>query len=140
MIRNLVIRNVATYDAQGAELKELGKINFIYGSNGSGKTTISEVIRSYNKYEDCNMEWHGTPYRSLVYNRNFILESFRNDSTIKGIFTLGKESVDSLEKIEDKKVLVSKHEGEILKLNGVLVQNKMRKVRTKYFLGNNVGI
>jgi len=127
MIRNLVIRNVATYDPIGAELKELGKINFIYGSNGSGKTTISEVIRSYNKFEDCSIEWHGTPYKSLVYNRNFIFESFRNDSTIKGIFTLGKESVELLEQIEAKKVLVSKHEEEIFKLNGVLGQKEIEE-------------
>ena len=90
MIKNLKIRNVASYDHQGAELKELEKINFIYGSNGSGKTTISEVIRNQDKFYDCNIEWYGIQYKALVYNRNFIRENFRNDIELKESLPWGK--------------------------------------------------
>ena len=41
MISKIMIRNVATYDNVGVAVENLGKVNFIYGANGCGKTTIS---------------------------------------------------------------------------------------------------
>lgn len=128
MIQNMRIKNVATYDHQGAELKSLGKINFIYGSNGSGKTTISEVIRNIENYRDCQIDWYGTPYKTLVYNRNFIKENFRDDSRIKGIFTLGKESAELIETIEKKKESIDKHNLEISSMKENLGKMKEEQI------------
>ncbi|SDQ26968.1 AAA family ATPase [Virgibacillus salinus] len=50
MIDEIVIRNVATYDSDGVKLSNLGKVNYFYGSNGSGKTTISEVLRNSSSH------------------------------------------------------------------------------------------
>lgn len=45
MIESISISSIATYDENKAEkLENLKKINFIYGGNGSGKTTISLKI------------------------------------------------------------------------------------------------
>ena len=41
MIQKIIIKNVATFDGRGVEIDHLKKINFIYGANGCGKTTIS---------------------------------------------------------------------------------------------------
>ena len=41
MIQKFTIKNIATYNKTGVEFANLRKINFIYGSNGCGKTTIS---------------------------------------------------------------------------------------------------
>jgi AAA15 family ATPase/GTPase len=39
MIEKLEIKNIATFDENGIQIDDLKKINFIYGANGSGKTT-----------------------------------------------------------------------------------------------------
>ncbi|MDQ1005437.1 wobble nucleotide-excising tRNase [Neobacillus niacini] len=120
MIKKLILNNVATYCPNGAELGDLEKINFIYGSNGSGKTTISEVIRNPQLYGDCEIVWQETPYKAQVYNRNFIKENFRDDSRIKGIFTLGKESAELLEEIEQRRIAIRKIDDDIKGLNNQL--------------------
>ena len=44
MIERIVIKDVATFDDSEHVMEDLGKLNFIFGSNGSGKTTISRVL------------------------------------------------------------------------------------------------
>ena len=44
MITQIDIKNVATYDNQGVRFDDLKKVNFIYGANGCGKTTISNFV------------------------------------------------------------------------------------------------
>ena len=44
MITRIHIKNTATYGQSAEEMDNLTKINFIYGSNGTGKTTISRII------------------------------------------------------------------------------------------------
>ncbi|GAA7086481.1 hypothetical protein VN0427_07860 [Helicobacter pylori] len=40
-ISQIVLKNVATFDGDGASFENLNFISFIYGANGSGKTTTS---------------------------------------------------------------------------------------------------
>ncbi|GBX03155.1 AAA family ATPase [Staphylococcus aureus] len=54
MINKISLQNIATY-RNYVEIKPK-KINFIYGSNGSGKTTISNLIGRFNKSDDCVIE------------------------------------------------------------------------------------
>lgn len=35
MIEEIVVKNVTVYDNEGIGLKDLDKVNFIYGANGS---------------------------------------------------------------------------------------------------------
>lgn len=53
MIEQIHIKDVATFKDE--YLSDLKKVNFIYGSNGSGKTTISNVIKSVGEYKDCEL-------------------------------------------------------------------------------------
>ena len=60
MITSLNIKNVATCDPEnGIQINDLKKVNFIYGANGSGKTTISNFIHNPSdaKFIDCQIEW-----------------------------------------------------------------------------------
>ena len=46
MITSLNIKNVTTCDPEnGVQINDLKKVNFIYGANGSGKTTISNFFQ-----------------------------------------------------------------------------------------------
>lgn len=127
MISQIFIKNVATYDSTGIKIDNLEKVNYFYGSNGSGKTTISEVLRDKNQYPDCHIKQIKSDHKILVYNRNFVDENFRQDESIKGIFTLGKDQKDTIEKIEDKNKDKNKHRERIDKLEKNLRDKKIEK-------------
>ena len=44
MIEKIVIRNEGSYQGEDQTMDGLKKVNFIYGPNGSGKTTISRIL------------------------------------------------------------------------------------------------
>ena len=44
MINSINISEVASYNADDHVMKDLGRINFVFGANGTGKTTISRVL------------------------------------------------------------------------------------------------
>ena len=101
MIKNIQIKNFATYGSNPEELADLGKINFIYGSNGTGKTTISRVIADVSNFPECSVSWGvDGSINTLVYNREFINNNFNQPSELKGIFTLGEKDRKTLDKIE----------------------------------------
>jgi len=120
MIEKIQIKDVASYDSSGIEIN-LKKINYIFGSNGTGKTTISEFLRnrSDQKFSSCKIDWETARNNTeiFVYNRYFVQENFNVKNEIKGIFTLGKESADKLAEIEEKMKLIKKHEEKIDNLN-----------------------
>lgn len=103
MITKISIQNTATYDAEGATIDHLKKINFFYGANGSGKTTISNILQSPSEYGTCKIEWQDdTPVDTLVYNKKFRENNF-GSTKIAGVFTLGKATKEQVAKIEEKK-------------------------------------
>lgn len=104
MIENIKMRNIASFDNNGVEFHNLNRINFIYGSNGTGKSTISHFLNEINegKYSDCSKTWKNElELNSLVYNRKFREENF-GKGKINGVFTLGKATQAEKQAIEDK--------------------------------------
>ena len=105
MIEKIHIKNVATYGQSPEVLDSLAKINFIYGSNGTGKTTISRVIADATTYPDCAVTWrNGAQIETLVYNRDFVEKNFNQPDELKGIFTLGEKDKETLDKIAAARV------------------------------------
>jgi len=105
MIRNIFIKNTATFDDTGIEVPEFKKVNFFYGANGSGKTTISNFIYepSNTRFPDCQLNWQNDiELKSLVYNKEFRNRNFGN-GTIAGVFTLGQATKEEAELIEEKR-------------------------------------
>lgn len=105
MINSLTIKNVATYDESGVEIKDLKKVNFIYGANGSGKTTITKCLNKPDEehFFDCNVVWQNEmPIKTLVYNKDFKDRNF-GKGNIDGVFTLGQATKEQTEEIEEKK-------------------------------------
>ncbi len=43
MIESISIAGIATYDETGVRIDALKKVGFIYGANGTGKTTITKL-------------------------------------------------------------------------------------------------
>ncbi|GHR74376.1 ATP-binding protein [Helicobacter pylori] len=115
-ISQIVLKNVATFDENGASFEDLNFINFIYGANGSGKTTTSSFLKNLaengteDKFANSEIKWHNSESLKIeVYNKQFKEEQFRN-SQVKGIFTLGKKINENLENIESKKESMNEEE------------------------------
>lgn len=118
MIHSITIKNVATYNEVGIKFNDLKKVNFIYGLNGTGKTTISNFLNSINeegkqeqkeKFRNCTLKWknNDNPLKTLVYNKEFRENNF-GKGKLNGVFTLGKTTNEQLEEIENKKELLHK--------------------------------
>lgn len=100
MIREIFLHEVATFN----NINFLpSKINYIYGGNGTGKTTLSKVIANNLVYPKCKIDISDNSIDRCIYNRDFVKEHFSQSSSVKGIFTLGKETKEAQEYIENKK-------------------------------------
>lgn len=105
MIESITIAGVATYPPTPEQLNGLSQFNFFFGSNGTGKTTISRVIADEAKFPTCHVAWKGgTKLQSLVYNHDFVEANFNQSAELKGVFTLGEKQVDTLAKIAAAKI------------------------------------
>lgn len=124
MIENIKIKGVATYPPQEQELSLLSKFNYIYGSNGSGKTTISRVISDIGKYNAyATIRWKNNhQLKALVYNSDFIDSNLKQSEKVKGIFTLGELETGVLKEIDilkqSEKELVEKKGQRLKTLKG----------------------
>jgi wobble nucleotide-excising tRNase len=122
MLESITVKDIATYDAIGIKMENLKKINFIYGANGCGKTTLSKFIHDSSNptYATCNLNWKGgLPVNALIYNKDFRERNF-GKGKIDGVFTLGEATKDEIEKIE-------KMQGELadLKTKGIEKKNTL---------------
>lgn len=117
MIESIQIKDVATYGNAPELLTGLSRFNFFYGSNGSGKTTISRIIADEISFPSCGVTWKGgTKLQAMVYNRDFIVKNFNQSSELKGIFTLGEHNVETLGKIAAAKADIDNFTSTIEKL------------------------
>lgn len=105
MITSIQIKNVATFDTlNGVVVDNLKKVNFIYGANGCGKTTISSFLLNPDdeRFSHCARTWkNGIPLKTLVYNKEFRERNF-GKGKLNGVFTLGQATTEQVKVIEDK--------------------------------------
>ncbi len=104
MIKTIQIKNVATFDNQGVKINDLKQVNFIYGTNGCGKTTISNFIQDISdpKFKDCSLAWENNlSLKVLVYNKTFRERNF-GQGKLNGVFTLGEATAEQIKVIEEK--------------------------------------
>ncbi len=100
MIESIRIASIASFGSNPELLSDLSRFNFLYGSNGTGKTTISKVVADEGSFPGCSVTWKGgTKLQAMVYNRDFVTKNFNQSAELKGIFTLGEKNVDTLNKI-----------------------------------------
>lgn len=107
MIESISLSNIATYHPDKSEVINLKKINFIYGANGAGKTTISRLIEKPSLSIDSSITWlNNTPVPAMVYNNDFITANFSESKEFQGVFTLGKAEkvqLDRLKELQDER-------------------------------------
>ncbi|WP_448538413.1 AAA family ATPase [Sphingobium yanoikuyae] len=119
MLEAIRISKCATYGPDHETLGPLKEANFIYGTNGSGKTTISRVVASPAAYSSCELNWrNGRALKALVFNSDFIRDNY--GSEMPGIFTLGNQDLDLQAEVEAKRQKLSRLRDEIDGLNRTL--------------------
>lgn len=113
MIKSIVLNNCVPYNH--AELTDCRKINFIFGPNGSGKTTIGDFLDDNNntRFATSNIIWDVEKHESIyVYNKAFRKRNFKQ--TVPGIFTIGSATIEEINELdglkEEYKDLVNKNE------------------------------
>ncbi|HCG39041.1 MAG TPA: hypothetical protein DEW09_08180 [Pseudomonas sp.] len=102
MIESITLANIATYSrTEPQAITKLKQVNFFYGANGAGKTTISRVIKDSGYSLDSTVTWsQKTPLAAMVYNNDFIKENYKDLEDLKGVFTLGKAEANQLERLK----------------------------------------
>ncbi|MCX8999103.1 AAA family ATPase [Rhizobiaceae bacterium BDR2-2] len=119
MIEEIQIAKVATYGVAPQLLHGLRPVKFLFGTNGSGKTTISRIIADPTTYPTCAVVWRGgRVLETLVYIRDFVAHNFSQQ--LRGIFTLGEVAAEKLAEIETARAKVEEIERQISTLKGTL--------------------
>ena len=105
MLTNIEINNVATYKTT-VRIDNLKKLNFFFGYNGSGKSTVAKFLynlsleptRQNNKFSSCNQNgFNFDEHQILVFNEDFTNRNFIENTTLKGVFSLNEtnEEIDN---------------------------------------------
>jgi wobble nucleotide-excising tRNase len=107
-------------------------INFIYGNNGTGKSTIAREIGA-----DRGLVWQdgksASDYSVLIYNQEFVDANFRNYGNLKGVFTVGELNIQIQNSIHEK----TKQKSELDRLATEIATEKERKETARgTLLGN----
>lgn len=115
MIDSILLKNIASYDQNGVEVSDLKKLNFFFGANGSGKSTIAKYLHSLNQddlensnhFGDCsNRGFDQANHEILVYDENFVEINFNRNPVLKGVFSLNETNEIIDREIRSKQVKI----------------------------------
>lgn len=71
-------------------------INYFYGKNGSGKSTIAHLIRSKS-----GITQDISNFEVLVYDQDFITKNIQEDAAMPGVFSLNEENIEIQNKVAE---------------------------------------
>ncbi len=109
-------------------LSDFARYNLIYGWNGSGKTTISDILRMVEKRQsigengisDFSFVYEGrtitntiadqNPPQVRVFNRTFIEKNIFNNGAITPIFFIGEKNIEKQKRLDRKKLQLKRLE------------------------------
>jgi wobble nucleotide-excising tRNase len=101
MIESIVISQTSSYTGYPQKLFKLKAVNYIFGANGAGKTTIGRIIANQENYPSCEIAWKNNIKADVfVYNKDFVERNFDQSQSIKGVFTLGESRSETIAEIE----------------------------------------
>lgn len=114
MITKIKLHNVATYKNQ-VEINDLKKVNFFFGNNGCGKSTIARLFYEFsnnhiltNSFIQCSIEnFDRTNESILVFDQDFIQRNFYTNKDLDGIFSLDEKNEELDEKIKNENEIIS---------------------------------
>ncbi len=124
MITRLQLNNVATYKDL-VEINDLKKVNFFFGNNGCGKSTIARLFYNYSQNEiplfpfnNCSIDgFNNQEEEILVFDYDFVQNNFYTNTELSGIFSLDEKNEEIDKKIKNEYHNLSTIEKTILDKN-----------------------
>lgn len=123
MITSITIKDVASYDSvNGEKIEGLKSVNFFFGFNGTGKSTIAKYIQSLNlknkelnpDFDQCsNIGFDNEKFEILTFNEEFTNQNFIRNSDLKGVFSLNKSNKEIDKKITSEESRVNEFDNQI---------------------------
>ena len=120
MITSINLKAVASYDpVNGVQINDLKKVNFFFGFNGSGKSTVAKYLHNLSlktneqntDYANCsNVGYDNTKHHILTFNEDFIEENFNRNQELKGVFSLNQANDIIDKQIETENDLIKNYE------------------------------
>lgn len=110
MITQIKLNRIASYKSE-VTIDNLKKVNFFFGYNGTGKSTIAKYLYNQSKpieyrsmdFEYCSLNGLDEDEQEIfVYDTEFVKRNFVNNDKLKGIFSLNEGN----EEIENKILLL----------------------------------
>lgn len=109
MLQGFEIVGGACFGGDPLGITDLKRVNYFYGPNGSGKTTISRAFAGYDSLQ-FKPDWQdGAEMTIRVYNRDLVDQILLESKRIPGVFVLGENSVDAQTRLNQ----IEEHGGEL---------------------------
>jgi len=141
MIKSIILKDVATYDSvNGVQLNDLKKLNFFFGFNGSGKSTIAKYLYNFGllesdkstNFDSCSQNGYDfSNEQILVFDENFTERNFKKTSYIKGVFSLNQKNVAIDIKIKEQEHIINSYSEIIEKKRSYLAFYEEKKEKSK---------
>lgn len=131
MLHCLRLRGAAAFDREtGADIGPLAPVTFIFGPNGSGKTTISRALADPARFQGTALDWEPTndALGIKVYNRDYVDSTLTPSGHLPGVFVLGEASAEVQSEIES-----------LMGPGGLIAGAKERLLRTRSSLSTKTG-
>ncbi|CAB0691180.1 AAA family ATPase [Corynebacterium diphtheriae] len=114
MIRSVSLSELPSF-GEDEVLNNLTTVNYVFGPNGSGKTSISRSLTPSlngiaNDYS--HVKWGRESQTVKVYNRDYVNKTFTKAEE-RGVFLLGEDSKETFNQIKELQDALQKAEGKI---------------------------
>lgn len=93
--------NEASYKGTNTTITNLTYVNFFFGNNGVGKSTIAKAIQNHTGLTSAPNK-NGTEYLPLVFNQEFIDKNLQSYHNLPGVFTINETNQKIQDQIEIK--------------------------------------
>lgn len=101
MIDSIHIKSVASYDDKGVEIQNLKKMNFFFGANGTGKSTIARYLYNFaleedekdNHFSKSTLSGFDPEKETMkVFDADYVNRNFYNSDSLDGVFSLNEKN------------------------------------------------
>lgn len=117
--RNMYYRRTVNSPVFSKEVFSPTLINYFYGKNGTGKSTIAKLIGKPETTE-WNSGMVSGDYELQVYNEEFIQDNIQSYGNIPGVFTITKQNASVKEEADKKSAELKALSEKKIKINSTI--------------------